>query len=81
VPVITIIGLQFGVLLGGAVITETIFAWPGLGRLMVQAIFARDYPIIRGGVLMISACSILITLFVDIICSYINPSLKPVEKS
>ncbi|MEW6266199.1 MAG: ABC transporter permease [Thermodesulfobacteriota bacterium] len=76
IPVVTIIGLQFGVLLGGAVITETVFAWPGLGRLMVQAIFSRDYPIIRAGILLIAGCFIGINLLVDILYGYIDPSVR-----
>lgn len=73
IPVVTIIGLQFGTLLGGAVITETVFAWPGLGRLMVQAIFSRDYPLIRAGILLISGCFVLINVLVDILYTYIDP--------
>ena len=55
VPVVTLIGLQFGTLLGGAVVTETIFAWPGVGRLAVQSIFVRDYPVVQAGVLRAGA--------------------------
>lgn len=75
IPVVTIIGLQFGILLGGAVLTETVFAWPGVGTLMVQAIFSRDYPVIRAGVLLVSGCFIVINLLVDIIYSYIDPTV------
>ena len=75
IPVVTIIGLQFGILLGGAVLTETVFAWPGVGTLMVQAIFSRDYPVIRAGVLLIAGCFIVINLLVDIIYSYIDPTV------
>ena len=75
IPVVTIVGLQFGTLLGGAVLTETVFAWPGLGRLMVQAIFSRDYPLIRAGILLISACFILINVLVDILYTYIDPTV------
>jgi len=76
IPVITIVGLQFGILLGGAVITETIFAWPGLGRLMLEAIFARDYPIMRTGILLIAVSFIFINLMVDILYAYVNPSIR-----
>lgn len=75
IPVLTIIGLQFGILLGGAVITETIFAWPGIGRLLLQAIFSRDYPIIRVGILLISGCFVFINLIVDILYTYIDPTV------
>lgn len=73
IPVVTIVGLQFGTLLGGAVITETVFAWPGLGRLMVQAIFSRDYPLMRASILLISGCFVLINVLVDILYTYIDP--------
>lgn len=75
IPVTTVIGLQFGFLLGGAVLTETVFALPGIGRLMVQAIFSRDYPIIRACILMVSVCFITINLVVDILYSYIDPTV------
>jgi peptide/nickel transport system permease protein len=75
IPIVTVIGLQFGFLLGGAVITETVFAWPGIGRLLMQAVFSRDYPVIRAGVLLISACFILVNLFVDILYHYIDPTV------
>lgn len=75
IPVVTIVGLQFGTLLGGAVLTETVFAWPGIGRLLIQAIFSRDYPIIRVGVLLVSACFVLINLLVDILYTYIDPTV------
>ncbi len=75
IPVVTIIGLQFGTLLGGAVLTETVFAWPGIGRLLVQAIFSRDYPIIRAGILLVSGCFIIINLLVDILYTYIDPTV------
>jgi ABC-type dipeptide/oligopeptide/nickel transport system permease component len=75
IPVLTIIGLQFGILLGGAVITETVFAWPGIGRLLLQAIFSRDYPIIRVGVLLISGCFVFINLLVDVLYTYIDPTV------
>lgn len=75
IPVVTIVGLQFGTLLGGAVLTETVFAWPGIGRLLIQAIFSRDYPIIRVGVLLVSACFVLINLLVDILYIYIDPTV------
>ncbi|MEW6614621.1 MAG: nickel ABC transporter permease [Thermodesulfobacteriota bacterium] len=76
VPVITIVGLQFGALLAGAIITETIFSWPGIGRLLIQAINTRDYPLIQGCVLLISISYVLINLITDIAYSYIDPRIK-----
>ncbi len=76
IPVVTIVGLQFGILLGGAVLTETVFSWPGIGRLMVQAIFSRDYPIIRAGILLLSGCFIIINLIVDLIYVYLDPTVS-----
>jgi len=75
-PVITVIGLQFGLLLGGAILTETIFAWPGIGKWIVYAITARDYPAVQGGVIIISVTFVFINLLVDILYSYINPKIK-----
>lgn len=75
IPVVTIIGLQFGTLLGGAVLTETVFAWPGVGRMMVEAIFARDYPVIRAGILLVGMCFVFINLLVDILYMYIDPTV------
>lgn len=72
-PTITIIGLQFGALLGGAVITETIFAWPGVGRIVVQAINQRDFPLIQGSVLAIAVLFILVNLVTDIAYAFIDP--------
>ncbi len=75
-PVITIVGLQFGYLLGGAVITETIFSWPGMGRLLVNAIESRDYPLIQGAILVYAITFILINLFVDLCYSFIDPRIR-----
>ena len=75
-PVITILGLQAGALLAGAIITETVFAWPGLGRLTVQAINARDYPLLQGCILTISLSYILINLFTDAIYSVVDPRIR-----
>jgi peptide/nickel transport system permease protein len=74
-PIVTIVGLQFGTLLGGAVLTETVFAWPGIGRLLVDAISYRDYPIIQGTVLIITAGFVLTNLVVDILYAYLNPRI------
>jgi peptide/nickel transport system permease protein len=75
-PVVTVIGLQFGTLLGGAILTETTFAWPGIGRLLVTAISSRDYPIIQGTVLLFAVTFILINLFVDLCYGYLDPRIK-----
>ena len=75
-PVITILGLQTGALLAGAIITETVFAWPGLGRLTVQAIGARDYPLLQGCILTISLSYIFINLLTDAIYSYVDPRIR-----
>lgn len=76
IPVVTVIGLQMGNLLGGAVITETVFAWPGIGRLLVDAIFHRDYPLVQASILFITASFILINLVVDLSYVYIDPRIK-----
>lgn len=75
-PIITIIGLQFGTLLGGAVITETVFAWPGIGRLLVDSIGYRDYPVIQGTVLVIAAGFVLTNLVVDVLYAYFDPRIQ-----
>ncbi len=76
IPVVTVIGLQFGSLLGGAVLTETTFAWPGIGRLLVDAISARDYPMIQGVVLLFALTFLLVNLLVDLLYGYIDPRIK-----
>ena len=75
-PVVTILGLQAGALLAGAIITETIFAWPGLGRLTVQAINARDYPLLQGCILTISLTYIVINLLTDVVYSMVDPRIR-----
>jgi peptide/nickel transport system permease protein len=75
-PVITILGLQAGALLAGAIITESVFAWPGLGRLTVQAINARDYPLLQGCILTIALSYILINLLTDAIYSVVDPRIR-----
>lgn len=75
-PVITVVGLQFGTLLAGALLTETIFALPGIGRWIYQALQARDYPAVQGGVLIISSTFVLINLVVDILYAVVNPKIK-----
>lgn len=75
IPVITVIGLQFGALLGGAILTETTFAWPGMGRLLVSAITARDYPVVQGIVLTFAAVFTLVNLAVDLLYAYVDPRI------
>ncbi len=76
IPVVTIVGLQFGGLLAGSIITETIFSWPGIGRLTVQAISARDYPLVQGCVLFISLTYVLINLGTDLLYAFIDPRIQ-----
>lgn len=76
IPVVTVLGLQFASLLGGAIIIETIFAWPGIGRLAVNAIWRRDYPVIMGTVLVFSFTFILANLFVDILYTILDPRIR-----
>lgn len=76
IPIITVVGLQFGLLLGGAVLTETVFAWPGMGRLMVDSILGRDYPMIQGAILIFGLLYILVNLAVDLIYAYIDPRIR-----
>jgi peptide/nickel transport system permease protein len=75
-PVITVIGLDLGALLGGAVITETIFAWPGVGRLVVQAIESKDYPLIQTAVILLAVLFVLINLIVDLAYTYLDPRIR-----
>jgi len=76
IPVVTTIGLQFGVLLGGAILTETIFAWPGVGKWMYDAVMQRDYMVIRSGTLFIATIFVLINLCVDVLYAIINPRIS-----
>jgi peptide/nickel transport system permease protein len=75
-PVVTVIGLQFGLLLSGAILTETIFAWPGIGKWIYNAIEARDYPAVQGGIIIIATVFVLINLLVDLLYSVINPKIR-----
>jgi peptide/nickel transport system permease protein len=76
IPVITFIGLQLGSLLGGAVVVEKIFAWPGVGRLVVESIFARDYPMVQGIVMFLSLIFVFINLLVDISYTFLDPRIR-----
>lgn len=76
VPIITVVGLQFGVLLGGAVMTETIFSWPGLGKYLVDAIYARDFPIVQGGILFFAGVFVIVNLIVDLSYALVDPRIQ-----
>jgi peptide/nickel transport system permease protein len=76
IPVVTVVGLQAGALLGGAVITETIFALPGVGRLLVDAIFQRDFPIVQGVVLFLAVNFLLVNLLVDLAYAWLDPRIR-----
>lgn len=76
IPVVTIIGLQFGALMAGAVLTETIFAWPGIGRLAVDSIKAKDFPVVQGTIMTFALVYALINLVVDILYAFLNPRLR-----
>ncbi len=73
IPVVTVLGLQLGQLLGGAILTETVFSWPGVGRLLVQAISSRDYILVEGGVLLLAATFVVTNLAVDVAYAYLDP--------
>ena len=75
-PISTIIGLQTGLLLSGAVLTETVFAWPGIGSWLAQAIFSRDYPVLQGGILFLAIVFVLVNLLVDISYAVLNPRIR-----
>ncbi|HEY2620317.1 MAG TPA: ABC transporter permease subunit [Acetobacteraceae bacterium] len=76
IPVITVVGLQVGSLFGGAVLTETIFAWPGVGSWLIHGIARRDYPVLQGGILMVATIVILVNLTVDLLAGLVNPRLR-----
>ncbi len=76
IPIITILGLQFGTLLAGTIVTETIFSWPGIGRLTVQAISARDYPLLQGCILVIAVSYVLVNLLTDMLYSLVDPRVR-----
>ena len=76
IPIITLVGLQIGYLLGGAVITETIFAWPGVGRMAVGAILSTDFALAQGAILVLAIGFILVNLIVDILYAYLDPRVR-----
>jgi ABC-type dipeptide/oligopeptide/nickel transport system permease component len=75
-PIITVLGVQVGFLLGGAILTETVFSWPGLGSMMVRAIQARDYPLVQGGVLLIATTFVVVNLAVDLLYAIFDPRIR-----
>lgn len=76
IPVVTIIGLQTGVLLAGAILTETIFAWPGIGKWLVESVHRRDYPVLQGGVLLVATTVIVVNLLVDALYGFLDPRVR-----
>lgn len=76
IPVVTVIGLSVGTLLAGAILTETIFSWPGIGKWMVDSIFRRDYPVVQGGLLLIAVMVMVVNLTVDVLYGLINPKIS-----
>ena len=76
IPVVTTIGLQIGMLMAGAILTETIFSWPGVGKWMVDSVFRRDYPVVQGGLLLIAAIIMLVNLMVDVAYGFVNPRIR-----
>jgi dipeptide transport system permease protein len=76
IPVVTVIGLQVGSLLSGAILTETIFAWPGVGHWLVESVQRRDYPVVQGGVLLIATLVMLVNLGVDLTYGFLNPRIR-----
>jgi ABC-type dipeptide/oligopeptide/nickel transport system permease component len=76
IPILTILGLQFGTLLAGTIVTETIFSWPGIGRLAVQAIEARDYPLLQGCILVIAVSYVIVNLLTDLVYAFVDPRVR-----
>ncbi len=76
IPVVTVVGLQFGILLGGAILTETVFAWPGVGKWLYEGVVKRDYMVIQGGTLVVASIFVIVNLIVDILYSIINPRIS-----
>jgi len=76
IPTVTVVGLQIGILLGGNMVIETVFSWPGLGRMVVKAIFDRDFPLIQGAVMIYAFTFVMANLLVDILYTYLNPRIK-----
>ncbi len=76
IPIITVAGLQFGYLLGGAVITETVFAWPGIGQQIILSISFRDFPMVQAAVLMIATSFVLVNLLTDLLYAVVDPRIR-----
>jgi len=76
IPLITVVGLQFGTLLGGAVVTETIFAWPGVGRLIMDSVLAKDYPVVQASILIVTILLVTVNLITDLIYGYVDPRVR-----
>jgi peptide/nickel transport system permease protein len=76
IPILTVLGLQFGTLLAGTIVTESIFSWPGIGRLAVQAIGARDYPLLQGCILLIAVSYVFVNLFTDLVYALVDPRVR-----
>jgi ABC-type dipeptide/oligopeptide/nickel transport system permease component len=76
IPILTILGLQFGTLLAGTIVTESIFSWPGIGRLAVQAIGARDYPLLQGCILLIAVSYVFVNLLTDLVYAFVDPRVR-----
>jgi peptide/nickel transport system permease protein len=75
IPVVTVIGLQFGILLGGAILTETVFAWPGVGKWLFEGVIKRDYMVIQGGTMLVATVFVLVNTLVDLLYAFINPRI------
>jgi dipeptide transport system permease protein len=76
IPVLTVIGLQVGLLLSGAILTETIFSWPGIGNWLIHGVQSRDYPVVQGGILLIATLVIGVNLIVDLLYGVVNPRIR-----
>lgn len=76
IPIITVVGLTFGSIITGAILTETIFSWPGIGKWMLASITSRDYPVIQSGIMIIATCVIFVNMTVDLLCAWANPKLR-----
>jgi peptide/nickel transport system permease protein/oligopeptide transport system permease protein len=76
IPVVTLLGLQFGAVLTGVVITETVFSWPGIGRLLVQSIGFRDYPLVQGCILLIAFTYLFVNLLTDLLYGFLDPRIR-----
>jgi dipeptide transport system permease protein len=76
IPVLTVIGLQVGVLMAGAILTETIFSWPGVGKWLIESVRRRDYPALQGGILLIATVIIIVNLIVDLLYALANPRIR-----